>query len=960
MIFGHKKLSESVVMKEFEKVAIAKNMVKVSESSITKEASASYQPSNNLIDDMLTLAKGLRSRGFEKDASSLEEKVLSYKLAETHLYRAIDEDAEDMLEFAHPKKNKIQFEAQNGDGEVEDTLSQHKKIIDIVNKQPKKVAFEVLAETADILGLKKKADLDEPGKKIELIKYYKNQLFKFIQEKNAYFMAHYQNSAFAREGDDNVLSIGIDDYEYVLIEGYSKTWDFPNEKDHIFESKFLDYFCNSNNIVDEKLNDLKNGNINFKELISPEDVSHANNNLKNLYKTFYDKVNDITILSTASTFSDMNSAINIVKSLFDQNSWFIIKGLTNNDGLIENKIRSCATSLIKNVEDLIKLTNKSDTVKNINDEFNSNMANIIAGRFESIANKDSDPTYFKQVASIIRSFATKPYTELYPALVAFDSDLDKAIDFHKLDLIGQQWQKHYKIANSNNEIVKNAKIVPEDIESVTRPVTHQKAVNPTKYTGSTKSNFSQTYPEEFRAVADMQIALGTLADNLDKLHLNLTPDQIKSYKNVLLGTGYGEKGEFADRVDGEWGPKTQKALDAANQLFKVLNMNEVTSAAQRINGKSNIDQKEIAKLALENEAKINQVLSDKAGLEIKDKNKSEKLDPNSSYLDSLPENVNLLQTDPKTEGNKTVGPVVNVEDLSSFTKFLQFIRRDSLVGANTISGFNYSTWEFVLRWFYNRANFQAMSMKDPIKVKYRILTQKLLEKLPIDFADKEKIISPSELDGNTSVGQVSKPTGPTQNVNYKTNNVDIDGTEVNSNNVNKPEAPPFGYKINLEDLYNNKKYRNYMGNYDIYSKYLSVFNLDVNTFSYSPSRILQVYIKALNPEDILYLNGISNPSTLIPGQTTTKYTYLDLMNSNIPAAISMRNRAGDYALLSVVNGLSRDLPEVLTAYVRTSPSEKYTDIIMNAWDKWAANLSSTRSRINNDFAQNGQTPKVIF
>ncbi len=53
---------------------------------------------------------------------------------------------------------------------------------------------------------------------------------------------------------------------------------------------------------------------------------------------------------------------------------------------------------------------------------------------------------------------------------------------------------------------------------------------------------------------------------------------------------------------------------------------------------------------------INQILAEKAGIDAaKEKVKeSTKLDPNSPYLDSLPADVNLLQTDPKTNGNRAV------------------------------------------------------------------------------------------------------------------------------------------------------------------------------------------------------------------------------------------------------------------------------------------------------------------
>src|SRR6266704_1587366 len=149
MIFKHKPLSESIVMREFEKVAIKKGLAKG--SVISKTASEveklDLNPSNNLIIDMLNLAEGLRVKGFEKEAESLEGKVLAYKTEETNLYRAIDEDADDMLDFAHPKKNKVKFEAKDGHGDFEDTRSQHEKMIAIINKKVASDLNLVLGET---------------------------------------------------------------------------------------------------------------------------------------------------------------------------------------------------------------------------------------------------------------------------------------------------------------------------------------------------------------------------------------------------------------------------------------------------------------------------------------------------------------------------------------------------------------------------------------------------------------------------------------------------------------------------------------------------------------------------------------------------------------------------------------------------------------------------------------------
>jgi hypothetical protein len=54
--------------------------------------------------------------------------------ANTHLYRAHDEDGEDLINAAHPDGDVNMGDGEHGD--VETILSQHKKIVDVVEKMP--------------------------------------------------------------------------------------------------------------------------------------------------------------------------------------------------------------------------------------------------------------------------------------------------------------------------------------------------------------------------------------------------------------------------------------------------------------------------------------------------------------------------------------------------------------------------------------------------------------------------------------------------------------------------------------------------------------------------------------------------------------------------------------------------------------------------------------------------------
>jgi hypothetical protein len=84
---------------------------------------------------ILKLSTNLRNKGLVRQADDLEKKFISYKVAaNTHIYRAHDEDGEDVINAAHPDGDAKTNDGEFGD--VETILSKHKKIVDVIQKQP--------------------------------------------------------------------------------------------------------------------------------------------------------------------------------------------------------------------------------------------------------------------------------------------------------------------------------------------------------------------------------------------------------------------------------------------------------------------------------------------------------------------------------------------------------------------------------------------------------------------------------------------------------------------------------------------------------------------------------------------------------------------------------------------------------------------------------------------------------
>lgn len=156
---------DSPVMRELERQAFAKDEDKYKISSAAraikseKEAipAPSYEPTDDVLSDLVNLASGLRDKGLVKEAESLEEKIANYKVAEVHMYRVHDEDGEDLLDQAHKEGDVELAPSSKGYGKVETLQSASRKIKEIVMKRPtgKQASLEAVAEALEV-PLKKK------------------------------------------------------------------------------------------------------------------------------------------------------------------------------------------------------------------------------------------------------------------------------------------------------------------------------------------------------------------------------------------------------------------------------------------------------------------------------------------------------------------------------------------------------------------------------------------------------------------------------------------------------------------------------------------------------------------------------------------------------------------------------------------------------------------------------------
>lgn len=158
MSLKHAQLQDSIIGRSYVKIAQEKGWIQ--EEPLKKEASApDFQPTHNLMENILKLCQGLRQSGFGKYAEELESKFVQFKQANCH-YDVSGESGEDLIHAAHPKGSHKLDGVDSDEGVIETVLDQHMKILEKIQKMPHgklSTAAEVIDAVKTILGQEKKS-----------------------------------------------------------------------------------------------------------------------------------------------------------------------------------------------------------------------------------------------------------------------------------------------------------------------------------------------------------------------------------------------------------------------------------------------------------------------------------------------------------------------------------------------------------------------------------------------------------------------------------------------------------------------------------------------------------------------------------------------------------------------------------------------------------------------------------
>jgi len=238
MTFKHTKFDESAIMRSFEKTARNKGLITDEPAvyGLVKQAASKIdlKPTENLTLNIVKLCEGLRSKGFSKYANEIENKFMTYKIAET-LYDVHNETGEDVVDQAHPDGSH-KLEGVEGDSTFETILDQHEMIKKVVDKNPTgklsnnkdilKAVKIVLAQSG--AGGAPSAEQYEDAFMREIAQAYKTTIMNaIIKYKNFFGFARSKIQRSAEEkmdqqSDKSRLMTGIGKYESELYENSAK------------------------------------------------------------------------------------------------------------------------------------------------------------------------------------------------------------------------------------------------------------------------------------------------------------------------------------------------------------------------------------------------------------------------------------------------------------------------------------------------------------------------------------------------------------------------------------------------------------------------------------------------------------------------------------------------------------------------------------------------------------------
>lgn len=574
---------------------------------------ASSFKSDDPFHNMIMLVAKLREAGRVEDADRLMTKVAAYQKTakDVHLYRAIDEDGEDLLEFAYPDGDVEVAKAEGEHGKVHTPQNAHKRIVDIVQKNPtggkQASASEMLLKSlASDLGIEKKAlDVNLVYKNaVERLKksipaVSEGPLFHFA-EKFPHQMIYFQFG--------NSWHFGFTG----RVESVYRTWVDTNwNVEHTMKHEKWGLF---NKVINDPNFDenIKSGAFSREALnkYMQKAVNKANEGMKSIYKIPLGVVNELEKLDPKKDALKIDRLLSRLEN--ENDCGWIVNTMTLATSQDKSDYDAEVARIRGIVNPLIQQSKREEAKKKAEERkqqaaVKSRMLSAKAKYDKVIQLTNEWPAmqqYCKVLSTAISKYPTSPYDAITwarashknapeanndrEAIVKLEADSSKALA--KVEA----WRKNASLKTTLNKTAD-----AEDIAAPSKKKAPAGKPAPRRSGGGGKMSYRewsesvaqwQKKQDEFgsswyKSVKALQVLLVDFGSTavLEQVKAALTKKDpkkgkafsVESVQSDILNTGWALYGE-SHQSDGKWGPATSKSILTVKKILDMFGVDTST------------------------------------------------------------------------------------------------------------------------------------------------------------------------------------------------------------------------------------------------------------------------------------------------------------------------------------------------------------------------------------------------
>lgn len=714
---------DSPVMRELERLEVAKNGA--DKFPVKKQASDNE---TDVLSKMFRLSKELRKAGRFKDAQSLDEKIVRYATSERHIYNTHGETGDDLIDFAHQDGDIEVAPSEHDYGKVETQLSQHKRIVDIVQKEPtgKYATASAMNKVAKMLGYKIAINVD--GDKLVQFNSALNRVKSIMRGQQGGGPRFDVTGGLSTRGL-NFDAIGSGNWIHVINIGDAVEQIAEGTLQDVWAYKWDIKWPALQQLADSWSGGLLSASKLQSGMTQQEFLAGARAAADGSSDKFEAMLNESIAklpndLSNPSE-TDLRTAKKKITEAKNSYGWKLFYLGRDEKKWIESKFNE----LEQLINELIVPFDRENAAKK---------AEIVAKMLVGLPLVASEASRFKTQADEIRSGKVTNFKEKEVLYNGFISVLKK-INAPK---VSSSSHGLVKIALTDADLLSRlqelAGTPSKDVSSKTPATTSTPATSVNKTTkpsanraqqiAAWKQQHLQSYWEE---VVRMQKYLHMIGNQLEDIRakgVHIPPGA----HGQLVGTALSGHGGMAD-FDGQWGPNTAKAIQTAMTILSQLpnngndsnNIKSGTSYGGLMHyaGNDEIKQREVQNIATENIKIMHYILALNGLGGISPDNANKINNKESAVYDNVPKGVNIWMSPDFTtfgigdggespNGSAPIknGDLVNLKKLEEWLIVNGMARLDSYELRMT-----FQQWKWYLERLFARAQAVLAAASDDVK-----------------------------------------------------------------------------------------------------------------------------------------------------------------------------------------------------------------------------------------------------